>query len=86
MVRGEAGPGQKQDLRPELEGHDDADSGGIVVSKLCEDDPVLGGALHPGADVGDKGATGPESIVNCLERSEGPWKNRAHGRPGDLPP
>ncbi len=46
MVGGETGEGKEEDLRAELERHDDADGSGVVMGELGEDDPVLRGALH----------------------------------------
>jgi len=48
MVGGEAGPGQQQELRSELQGHDEADRRRVVIGELGEDQPVLAGPLHPG--------------------------------------
>ena len=36
-----------------------------------EHQPILGNALHPGADVGDKRAAGPETIIVVPQRTKG---------------
>ena len=69
MVGGDAGPGQQQELRSELQGHDQADRRSVVIGELGEHQPVLAGPLHPGADVGDEGPGCPDPIV---EPSQGP--------------
>jgi hypothetical protein len=63
LVGGEATDGQQQQHRPELQGHDDAQGGGILFGQLRQHQPVLGGALHPGADVGNDPAKGPDAEV-----------------------
>jgi hypothetical protein len=78
-VGGDAGPGQQQELRSELQGHDQADRRSVVIGQLSEHQPVLAGPLHPGADVGDEGAGGPDPIV---EASQGPEDAR-EGKPHD---
>ena len=78
MIGGKAGPGQQQELRPELQRHDDADGGGVVMGELGEHQPILGRALHPGADVGDEGAGGPDPIVEFRSDRKTPQAD-AHG-------
>ncbi len=63
MIGGMAGERQQQDLRSELQPHHDADRGGIVLGQLGQHDPVLRGALHPAADIGDERADGPDPVV-----------------------
>ena len=74
MVGGEAGPGQQQKLRPELQRHDQADGRSVVIGEQGEHQPVLGGPLHPGADVGDEGAGCPDPIVEAPQRRKTPAK------------
>ena len=81
MVGGEAGQGQQQKLRPELQRHDQADGRGVVMGELREHQPVLGRALHPGADVGDEGAGGPDPIVEAAQRAEDAGKESLHDDP-----
>ena len=70
MVGRETGQRQEEDLRCELERHDRADRGRIVVGQLGEDEPVLGGALHPRADVGHDRSARPGPIVEAPQRTE----------------
>jgi len=52
MIGGKSGPLHQQELWSELKRHDDADGGRTVMRELGENEPILGGALHPGPDVG----------------------------------
>ena len=63
MIGRKAAPGEQQDTRSELERHDDAHGRRVAVRQLGEHEPVLGDALHPGSDVGDKRSAGPHPIV-----------------------
>ncbi|MBB6186741.1 hypothetical protein HDE77_001091 [Rhodanobacter sp. MP7CTX1] len=51
MIGRKASHGQQQQLRTELERHHDTDRGRVPVGELGEHDPVLGGALHPRANI-----------------------------------
>ena len=86
VVGGQAGPGQEQKLRPELQRHDHADGRGVVMGELGEHQPVLRRALHPGADVGDERPGGPDPVVEDAQRPEDARAARGHGRCGALPP
>ncbi|MNL01836.1 hypothetical protein D3C87_1223210 [compost metagenome] len=55
--------GQQQQLRTELQGHDDADGAGIVLRQFAEHQPILRRALHPGADIRHEGAAGPDTVI-----------------------
>src|SRR5690606_29456502 len=70
MVGDKAGQWQQQQRRTELQGHDDADGGGIPVGQFGENQPVLCRALHPGADVGDKRTRSPEAEIETTQRAE----------------
>jgi hypothetical protein len=74
-VGSRAGPGQEQEERGELQAHDDAERGRIVMGELREDEPVLRDALHPGAGVGDEAANSPQAEVEAPEGAEcaGDW-------------
>ena len=56
-------PGERgqQQHRRELQAGGDADGDRGVVGEDGEDQPVLGDALHPGADVRHDGAGGPDA-------------------------
>ena len=86
MVGGEARPWQQQQLRPELQRHDQADGRSVVMGELGEHQPVLGRPLHPGADIGDEGAGDPDPIVETSQRPEDARKGSLHGCSGWLPP
>src|SRR5262249_41129650 len=79
MVGRVAGQGQQQELRPELQRHDQADRKCVVVGELGEHQPVLARPLHPGADVGDEGAGRPDPIVVPFQGPEDARKGRPHG-------
>src|SRR5579872_483646 len=85
-IGGEACPWQKEELRPELQRHNQADGGSVVVSELSEHQPVLGRALHPGADVGDEGSDDPDPIIVSSQRSKDARKGRRHRGSSALPP
>jgi len=85
MVGGEAGPGQQQELRPELQGHHQADRRSVVIGELGEHQPVLPGPLYPGADVGDESAGCPDPIVESSKRPENAGKGKLHGCSGRSP-
>ena len=40
------------------------------MGELGEHQPVLRRALHPGADVGDQGAGGPDAVIEIPQRTE----------------
>ena len=63
VIGGEAGPRQKQKLRPELQGHHDADGGGVVMCQLGQDQPVLRHPLHPRSRVGNERAGKPDAVI-----------------------
>jgi len=86
MIGDETRPWQKQQLRPELQRHDQADSGGVVIGELGEHEPVLGRSLHPGADVGDEGARSPDPIVEPPQRPKDAGEGSLHDCSGWLPP
>ncbi len=71
MIRRKAGKGKQKNLGSELKRHDHTHSSRIVMGQLCEDKPVLGGALHPRSNVGHERAAGPHPVVEALERTEG---------------
>ena len=85
-VGGIARPRQQEKLRPELQCHDQPDSGCIVASELSENQPVLGRPLYPGAYVGDEGAADPDPIVETSQGTEDARDGRLHGCFGWLPP
>ncbi len=86
MIGGKAGPWQKQDLRRELQRHHHAHGGRIVVGQLGQHHPILGGALHPGPDIGHDGAAGPDPVVEAGQRTERALGGIAHPSTGALPP
>src|SRR6185295_11951407 len=51
----------------------------VVVGELGEDQPVLAGPLHPGADVGDEGAGRPDPVVEPFQGPENAGEGRPHG-------
>jgi len=53
MIGRKACEGKEKSLWPELKRHHRPNRGSVVVSKLCEDEPVLSSALNPCADVGN---------------------------------
>ena len=65
-----AGDADQQQRRRELQRHRHAHRGGVVVGQLGQDDPVLGGRLHPRADVRDERADEPDAVVEDGERAE----------------
>ena len=65
MIGGEAGPGHHEQLRPELECHHDADGGRAMIRELGENEPILGRALHPRADVGYQRTSCPDPVVEA---------------------
>ena len=71
MIGGKTGKRQQENLGSELERHHHADSGRVVVGQLGEDDPVLGGALHPRSHVGHERPAGPHPVVEAVQRTEG---------------
>jgi hypothetical protein len=72
MGGGEASPGQQKEPR-----HPDQVNGrGVVTGQLGEHQPFPGRPLHPGADVGDKGAGDPDPIV---DPSRGPKDTAGSG-------
>ncbi len=62
-VGDDAGPRHEDQHRAKLQRHGDPDGRGVMVGELGEHDPVLGGALHPRADVGREGTDEPNQIV-----------------------
>ena len=60
---------RQQQHRQELQPGGHADGQGRAVRQL-EDQPVLGHALHPRADVGDEGAREVDAVVRLAERGE----------------
>ena len=70
-VRHQAGHGRQEELRPQLQGHGDAHGPRVMVCQMVKDQPVLGGALHPGADIGYQGANEPEPVVEDMQGLEG---------------
>ena len=83
-VRRQTGPRQEEQLRAELQAHDDADGGGAPVGQPGEDEPVLRRALQPRPDVRDERAGRPDPVVADGERAEG--ATRGHDAPGASPP
>ena len=77
MIGRKARQRQQQKLGPELERHDHAHGGRIVVGQLGEDEPVLGDALHPCAHVGYDRPAGPDSVVEALQGTESAFHNLA---------
>jgi hypothetical protein len=71
MVGRKTGQRQQEQHGPELQRHHDADGSRIPVGQLGEDEPVLGGTLHPGAHVGDERAACPNPVVEAAQRAEG---------------
>ncbi len=71
MIGRKAAPGQQQEQRAELQRHDDADGGRVVVGQLRQHQPALRRALQPGPDIGDEGAAGPDPVVEAAQRTEG---------------
>ena len=57
-------------MRAELQRHDDADGGGAVVGQPGQHEPVLRGALHPGADIRDERPGSPDAVVVAAQRAE----------------
>src|SRR3954451_7010910 len=82
MIGGIAGPRHQQQLRPELQRHHDADRRGALMGELGQDQPVLGGALHPGADVRYQRTRCPYPVVVVRQRA----KRADHVCRGSLPP
>ena len=61
---------REEELRAQLQGHRDAHGPGVVRRQVGEDQPVLGGALHPGADIGDERADKPDPVVQDVQGFE----------------
>ncbi len=66
----QSGHGCQEELRAQLQGHRDPHRPGIVRRQVGEHQPVLGGALHPGANVGNKGADEPDPVVQDVQGFE----------------
>jgi hypothetical protein len=77
--------GQQEQRRPELQRHHDADRGRVAVGEVRQHQPVLRGALHPGADVGDERPRRPAAVIGTGQRSEGDSEHRESAWPGDGP-
>lgn len=63
MIGGEAGPRHQEQLRSKLQCHHDAHGGRAMLRELGENEPILCGALHPGADIGHQRARRPDPVV-----------------------
>jgi len=57
-----------------------------MIGKLRQDKPVLHDALHPGADVGNQGASRLQAEVETSQGAEGTRYRVFHGCSGVLPP
>jgi hypothetical protein len=68
---------REEELGAQLQGHRDTHGSGVLFGQMVKDQPVLGGALHPGADVGDQCPDEPDPIVQDVQRFEG----GRHARP-----
>src|SRR5471032_3175843 len=71
MIGCKPGEGQQEKMRAELERHHHADRGRIVVSQLRKHEPILCRALHPRSNIGHDRATGPDPVVEAVQRAEG---------------
>ena len=86
MIGGKAGQGQQEEMRPELERHDNADGGRVMIRELGEHEPVLGGALHPRTDIGYQCTARPHAVVETVQRTKNTFHWISRESTGELPP
>ena len=68
----------QQQLRQKLERRDQADGARAVIGEFGQHQPVLRGALHPGADVRKEAGTHPEPEVPVGQRPKRASRQRSH--------